>query len=288
MEGIKQITIEDKNYPDALRKIPNAPKVLYYRGILPVKKEQCFAVVGTRRPSEYGQEATIQITGGLVDSGLTIVSGLAPGIDTFAHRTCVEKGARTIAVLGSGLSEKSMYPQQNVHLSREILKHGGCLISEYDTTDPGYKSNFPERNRIVSALSLGALVVEAKEKSGSLITARLAILHGKKLFAVPGPIYTQNAKGPNKLIKAGATLVESAQDILDVLGIELAPRSLGEAGAENKEEQLIIDALIEGSLYIDKIIEKTKLSAAAVASHLALMEIKGTIRSLGANTYALP
>ena len=289
MDNIQTINIEDKNYPELLKKISNAPKVLYYRGVLPTNQENCFAIVGTRRPSLYGQQATIEITGQLADANATIVSCMAPCIDTFAHKACVEKGKRTIAVLGTGLDEKSIYPQQNVQLSRDIMSTGGCLISEYPPETPGYPSNFSQRNRIVSGLSLGVLVVEAKEKSGSLITAQYAKVQKKQLFAVPGPIHTLNAKGPNTLIKEGATLVESAQDILSVLGIDSNALAKNDnvATAENSQEQLIFVALQEGSLYIDAIIEKTNLSAPIVGSTLALMEISGKIRHLGGNIYSL-
>ena len=287
MEEIKEVKITDKEYPELLKKISDAPGVLYYRGTLPNKDEKCFAIVGTRRPSDYGQRATLQIAGELADVGLIIVSGMAPGIDTFAHKISVEKGARTIAVLGTGLDEKSIYPQTNLQLSREILKNNGCLISEFEPGTPGYPNNFRQRNRIISALSLGVLVIEAKEKSGSLITAGFAKMQNKKLFAVPGPIFSLNAKGPNKLIKEGATLVESAQDILDILGIEpqkVLPKLFV---AENEQERAILAVLTEESLYIDKIIEKTKLSPSQIATSLALMEISGKIRNLGGNTYTL-
>src|SRR3989338_5555675 len=289
MEEVKIVKIEDKNYPESLKKISGAPKVLYYRGALP-SSAPCIAVVGTRRPSDYGQQATLKIAGELADDGFVIVSGMAPGIDTFAHTICVEKNRRTIAVLGTGIDEKSIYPQQNLELSRKIIATGGCLISEFKPGTPGYPNNFRQRNRIISALSLGVLVVEAKEKSGSLITAGFAKLQNKKLFAVPGSIYTLNASGPNKLIKEGATLVESAQDILDVLEIEPQTAQHVEpfaANAENLPEIAILTALKEGSLYIDTIIEKTKLSAPATASTLALMEISGKIRHLGGNVYSL-
>ncbi|MDO8530426.1 MAG: DNA-processing protein DprA [bacterium] len=287
MEEIKQIKITDKNYPKAIKKLSDAPEVLYYRGTLPTADEICVAVVGTRRPSDYGQRATLQITGELADAGVTVISGMAPGIDTFAHRTCVERGKRTIAVLGTGIDEKSLYPKSNLQLSRDIIKTGGCLITEYPAGTRATKFTFPQRNRIVVALSQGVVVIEAKEKSGSLITARLANEQKKELFAVPGPIYTLNSIGPNKLIKAGATLTESAQDVLDVLGIELAPRSFSEVASENPEEQLIFAALKEESLTIDAILKKTKLSVPVVGAALANMEISGKIRNLGGNTYSL-
>ncbi len=189
MEDIKEIKIEDKNYPKLLKKFPDAPKVLYYRGNFIQQNESCFGIVGTRRPSPYGQQVTLQIAGELADAGLIIVSGMAPGIDTFAHKICVEKGKRTIAVLGTGLDEKSIYPQSNLALSKKIIETGGCLISELPPRTHGSIYSFPKRNRIISALSLGVLVVEAKDKSGSLITANYAKRQNKKLFAMPGKIY---------------------------------------------------------------------------------------------------
>jgi DNA processing protein len=288
MEEIKQVKIEDADYPELLKQISGAPKVLWYRGILPSPIEICVAVVGTRRPSPYGQQATLQLAGDLANAGVTIVSGMAPGIDTFAHKICVEKGRRTIAVLGTGLDEKSIYPQTNLVLSREIIKHGGCLISELSPHEHGSKFTFPRRNRIISGLSLGVVVIEAKEKSGSLITADYARKQQKKIFAVPGPIFVLNSAGPNKLIKKGATLVESAEDILDVLGIESASaKASADFDAATPQEVAILTALKEGSLYIDAIIATTKLNASSVATTLALMEISGKIRNLGGNTYSL-
>ncbi len=283
--GVKQISIKDKSYPESLKKILDAPKILYYRGNF-IKDEFCFAVVGTRRPSPYGQQATLQITRELAESGLTIVSGMAPGIDTFSHRACVESNKRTVAVLGTGLDEKSIYPRQNLELSREIIKNGGCLISELPLGTHGSNFTFPKRNRIISGLSLGVLIVEAKEKSGSLITVNYAKQYRKKIFAIPGQIFSSNAKGPNKLIKNGARLVENANDILEELNF--TPQKIKkEIFDENKEENLILMALKEEPIYIDKIIEKTKLNANIVATTLALMEISGKIRNLGGNIYAI-
>jgi len=286
MEEIKQVSIEDNDYPESLKKIPETPKILHYKGEFVKKGEICFAIVGTRRPSSYGQQATLQITKELANAGLTIVSGMAPGIDTFSHKACVEIKKRTIAVLGTGLDEENIYPQQNLELAKKIIENGGCLISESPPGTHGSKFTFPRRNRIISGLSLGVLIVEAKEKSGSLITAKYAKLHHKKLFAVPGPIFSSNSKGPNKLIKEGAQLIENADDILEVLNI--APQKIKkEFFAENETEKLILDTLKEESLYIDNIIEKTKLNAPLVASTLALMEISGKIRNLGGNVYSL-
>ncbi len=286
MNDTCKITIEDKEYPEELKKIKGAPKILYYKGVLPSLNEKCIAIVGTRRCSPYGQQVALKISGELVDAGITIISGLAPGIDTFSHRAVVEKRKRTIAVLGTGLDEKSIYPQINLDLSRKIIEYGGCLISELPEGTSGAVYTFPKRNRIISGLSLAVLVIEAKEKSGSLITADYAIKQNKKLFAVPGPIYSANSSGPNKLIKNGAKLITGANDILNELGLQ-SERTQNKIEFDNDEEKLILQALKDGALQVDKIIEKTKLGASAVATTLALMEISGKIRNLSGNNYAI-
>lgn len=216
---IRAISIEDKNYPKLLRKIKNPSKILYYLGEIKAaaqmgeprlwREEPCFAIVGTRRFSPYGKRIALEITGDLAEAGLTIVSGLAPGIDTFAHRATIERKRRTIAVLGTGLDEKSIYPQSNLKLAKEILELGGCLISEYEPGTRGTQFTFPQRNRIISGISLGVLVVEAKERSGALITANWAKTQNRKIFAIPGSIHASNSKGCHLLIKRGAKLVET-------------------------------------------------------------------------------
>jgi len=286
-DEIKTTNIQDENYPKLLKGIKNAPEVIYYRGEMK-SDENCFAVVGTRRFSPYGKQVALEMAGDLAEAGLIIVSGLAPGIDTFCHTAAVERRKRTIAVLGTGVDEKSIYPQSNLKLAQKILETGGALISEYPPDQRGTQFTFPQRNRIISGLSLGILVVEAKEKSGALITAEWARKQKRKIFAVPGPIHSLNSKGCHYLIKNGAKLVENANDILEELNLKclrfhLRQETLG----ENEEESLILEALKEGPLYIDKIIGKTKLKASEVASTLAILEIKGKVRNLGGNTFAL-
>ena len=282
---IRILKIEDKNYPKLLKEIKEPPKVLYYRGELN-PGDQCFAIVGTRRCSDYGKQVALEMAGDLAEAGLIIVSGLAPGIDTFAHTATVERKKRTIAVLGTGIDEKTIYPQSNLKLAQRILETGGCLISEYPPGTPGSKFTFPQRNRIISGLSLGVLVVEAKEKSGALITANWAKKQGRKIFAIPGLIHSLNSKGPHYLIKNGAKLVENANDILEELNLPKSTRP-GEVLGETEEENLILETLKEGPLDIDKIIEKTRLPAATVASTLSILEIKGKVRNLGNNVYAI-
>jgi len=296
---MKTVLIKDKNYPKLLKEIADPPKILYYLGEIKAE-ENCFAIVGTRRFSSYGKQVALEIAGDLAGAGLIIVSGFAPGIDTFAHQATIERKKRTIAVLGTGLDEKSIYPKSNLKLVEKILETGGCLISEYPPGTQGTNFTFPQRNRIISGLSLGVLVVEAKPPlpnfwcegkersgSGSLITARYAFEQKRKVFAVPGPIYSSNSKGCHFLIKKGAKLVENANDILKELGIKEEGIRKEELIGESKEENLILEALKEGALYIDEIIKKTKLPAAAIASTLAILEIKGKVKNLGGNVYAL-
>jgi len=286
VKEIKKVTIKDKNYPKLLKKIVNPPEILYVRGeIFP--EEKCFAIVGTRRCSAYGKEIALAIAGELAEAGLTIVSGLAPGIDTFAHRATLERDKRTIAVLGTGLDEESIYPRSNLSLARKILETGGGLISEYPPGTSGSKFTFPQRNRIISGLSLGVLVVEAKRKSGALITAEWAKKQGRKILAVPGPVHSLNSQGCHYLIKKGAELVENANDVLRELSLPQLTRTGFFEKAENSEEQLILGALKEGALEIDKIIEKTNLFPQRVAALLAILEIEGKVRNLEGNIYAL-
>jgi DNA processing protein len=218
MAPVKVIDIENENYPELLKKIINPPKVLYVVGNV-YPEENCFAVVGSRQCSFYGKRVASEISGDLTESGLTIVSGLAQGIDAAAHQAVLKRKKRTIAVLGTGIDEKSFYPKENINLAKEILKNNGCLISEYPPGTAGSRFSFPQRNRIISGLSLGILVVEAKEKSGSLIAAQWAQKQEKKIFSVPGGIYFSNSRGTNFLIKNGAILTESANDILKELDI---------------------------------------------------------------------
>jgi len=286
MNEIKEITIEDKNYPQLLKEIKNPPKKLYFLGkIFP--KENCFAIVGTRKCSNYGKEVAYKTASQLSEAGLTIVSGLAPGIDTIAHKATIERKGRTIAVLGTGLDRKVIYPKSNLRLIDKILEYGGAIISEFEPKTHGTKYTFPQRNRIISGLSLGVLVVEARMKSGALITANYAKEQGRKIFAVPGSVFSQTSKGCHFLIKNGAKLVEDAKDILEELGIKKFKARKKEIEGRTPEEILILEVLKEGALDIEKIIEKTKLSPSKVACTLSILEIEGKIKNLGGNTYSI-
>lgn len=286
MDEIKTITLDNQAYPHPLKKIANPPQILYIRGkILP--QENCFAVVGTRLCSSYGKQVALEITGDLAEAGLVIVSGMAVGIDTWAHQAALERGRRTIAVLGTGLDDKSIYPQENLKLAHQIIQTGGCLISEFPPGTFGRKSNFPKRNRIIAGLSLATLVIEAKSRSGALITASWTKSQGKKVFAVPGPIFSSNSRGPHWLIKNNGLLVENAGDILKHFPVILATPGVARVGGGTLKENLILGALKEGSLHIDDIVKQTNLPVAKVCSILAIMEIEDKIRNLGGNIYSI-
>ena len=291
-ENIKKIKLTDIEYPDRLKDIKNQPKEIYYCGDISLANKTCLAVVGARRFSSYGKQVTYEIVERLIDAGFIIVSGIAPGIDTLAHQIVVEKNAKTIAILGTGIDKKSFYPKANIKLAQKIIDQGGCIISEYPTGTSATKFTFPQRNRIMAGISLGILVIEAKLKSGSLITANYGFAQNKKIFAVPNSIYTQNSKGCNLLIKKGAKLVEEVNDILEEfkklnidfnLKIDYAPDVIG----ATKEEQIILDLLNDGALDMERISEKSQLSAAVIMSTIANLEIDNKIQDLGSGIYSI-
>lgn len=283
-DEIKKVSIEDPDYPEILKSIDNPPDTLYVMGRLK-RRENGIAIVGSRRCTSYGKEVTLHIGRELAENGLTIISGFAPGIDTMAHYSAIEVHGRTIAVLGTGLDKNSIYPKSNIGLIKKILENGGAIISEFPPGTHGAKYTFPKRNRIIAGLSCGVLVVEARMKSGALITAEHAFSQKKPVFAIPGQIYSQTSKGCHYLIKMGAKLVDGAGDILKELGIEYKTKmELIEGGGE---ENLILNVLSEGALNIEKIIEKTGLSAQRIASQLAILEIKGKVKKLDGNIYAI-
>lgn len=286
---IRKISIEDELFPESLRKIKRPPKELYYCGqILP--KENCLAIVGARTCSKYGTECCLEIGSQIAASNLTIVSGLARGIDSFAHFSAVKNKRRTIAVLGTALDKENFYPKENLKLAEEILKNNGLIISEYA---PGSKTGpyaFAERNRLIAGLSLGTLMIEAREKSGSLITAANTLEQGKKLFVVPGNIHSLLSKGGHALIKNGAKLVESGEDILRELKIDYLPniiKSDKPTLSYGNDEEKILNALSENSLDIETLIKLTGLPANKIMGLLAALEIKNKITNLGDNIFCL-
>ena len=289
-EKIKIIKKSSQEYPKILREISNAPKQLYVRGELPKNHEMNFAVVGTRAASEYGKTLAFKIAKELSELGFNIVSGLALGIDTQAHLGALAGGGhangragKTIAVLGSGIDDTSIFPKENLTLVKKIIDSGGAVISEYEPEAKSEIWYFPERNRIVSGLSRGALVVEAPEKSGALITARLALEQNREVFAIPGSVFSKNSIGANNLIKSGAKMVTSVDDILEELNFTGLKSKKKENKKENMspEEKVIFNIIEKEPVHIDKICEIAKMPASRVMSIVSILEIQGIIKNIG-------
>ncbi|MFA6364790.1 MAG: DNA-processing protein DprA [Candidatus Paceibacterota bacterium] len=275
---------ESKLYPSLLFEIPGAPKTLYYRGIPPTSRESCVAIVGTRKASREGLVLAHELAESLVLRGITIVSGLALGIDGAAHEGALKANGRAIAVLANGLD--AVYPRQHEHLAEHILESGGCLISEYPEGTPAYPSQFLERNRIVSGLSIATIVIEAPLRSGSIATARNAIEQGREVFVFPGSVKSVNYKGSHMLIRNGARLVTSCADILEDLGVESSssPTTIKENTASLSEvESQIVNTLTSARepLTIDKILELTTLQPHIVSEKLTLLLFSGMIEEVG-------
>ena len=282
-DEIKIIKKSSRDYPKLLKEIHNAPKQLYVRGSLPKSCELNFAIVGTRAASEYGKTLAFKIAKELSELGFNIVSGLAIGIDTQAHLGAVEGKGKTIAVLGSAIDNNSIYPSQNLKLVDKIINSGGAVISEYAPETKSEIWFFPERNRIIAGISRGVLVVEAPEKSGALITARLALEQNREVFAIPGSLFSKNSLGTNNLIKSGAKLVSSVDDILEELNLtDLKPKAM--KTFENnlsKEEALILKIIEVEPLHVDKICEVAKMTTNQILSTISMLEIQGIIKNIG-------
>lgn len=274
---IRTINLNDPDYPSLLKEIYDPPAVLYVRGEIP--QGIYLAVVGTRRMSDYGERATRQLVRELSRLGVVIISGLATGIDTVAHETALENKGKTIAVLGSGIDDQAIFPASNVKLAHRIVEQGGAVISEYPPLTRAMRYYFPLRNRIISGLSKGVLVVEAPEKSGALVTAYRALEQNREVFALPGPIYSSRSWGTNHLIQKGAKLVLQVEDILTELGLEI--KKVKKTVQLTLEEEIILKSLAEESLHIDELQKRTSLDMAKLSSTLTLLELKGLIRHLG-------
>ncbi len=284
------ITIDrkHKNYPKPLLEIHDSPEILYCRGNLKLLNSACFSVVGTRKLTSYGKEAARLITGELARNGFTIVSGLALGIDAVAHKAALDCDAKTIAVLGTGIDDRGIYPETNFGLAQEILKKGGLIISEYSIGTPGLKHQFPERNRIISGLSVGVLIVEADKKSGSLITAECALDQNRDVFAVPGSIFSSKSIGPNTLVQKGAKLVTSANDILEEYGQnpQLFEAKKITLSTKDPIQIKILDILdIKGPVPADEIIRESGEETQKVTTALSMLEIGGYIKITGEGKY---
>ncbi len=289
-EDLKILTIKDKDYPKLLKEIYYPPALMYYRGKLTSEADDfSLGVVGTRKITNYGKQVTPAIVRNLTDNGMVIVSGLALGIDSLAHETCLESNGRTIAVLGSGLDKANIYPWHNQYLVDKIVDQGGLVLSEFPIGTPPLRPHFPQRNRVVSGLSLGILVIEAPIKSGALITARYALEQNREVFAIPGKIYDNNAIGPNNLIKMGAKLITCAEDILEALDLSLVKDFVEtkKIVPDSKQEAEILKHLSNEPIHVDNLVRLTNLDTSVINSTLTLMEMKGRVRNLGSLMYVI-
>ncbi len=281
---ISIITLNDPVYPENLKNINDPPSVLYIRGSPQERDRYAVAIVGSRRPTEYGRRVAEKLSRDLAELGITIVSGLARGIDTVAHSGSLKSGGRTIGVFASGLDR--VYPPENKGLVRRIME-GGYVVSEFPPGTPPNRENFPRRNRLISGLSLAVVVVEAGAESGALITAATGLDQGREIFAVPGSILSKNSAGTNNLIKRGAKPVTSVEDIIE----ELAPALKGLSGYKKRKEKVweleftdkerdIIKIITEEPLHIDDIARRSKRPVSEVAAILLDLELKGVVRQI--------
>ena len=265
----------------ALLEIPEPPEKLYYRGVLPEDDEILLAVVGSRKYSSYGKEACQEIIKGLSGYNITIVSGLALGIDSIAHKAALDASLKTIAVPGSGLNDDVLYPREHFFLAEEIVKKGGALLSEFEPNFKATPYSFPQRNRIMAGLSKAVLIIEAEERSGTLITARLALDYGRDVYVVPGSIFSENSKGAHFLIRQGATPITYATDLLLELGFEVEIHKNIITPENLTPPEKIIFELLKEPLSRAELSENSSLPAEKLNSAMTLLEIKGVIKEEG-------
>jgi len=282
----KVLTVHDEEYPARLREIHDYPPLLYVRGKILPQDEFAVAVIGTRKATAYGRQVTEEITGDLARSSITIVSGLARGIDSIAHRSALEAGGRTIAIFGSGIDV--IYPYENRELAKRIMENG-ALISEYPLGTSPRAEHFPIRNRIISGLSLGVLVTEAGDDSGALITVQTALDQNREVFAVPGSIMSPSSKGTNNIIQQGAKLVGDYKDILEELNLKSVAvhQEVKEVIPASDTEALILSKLSTEPVHVDKICRETNLPIATLTSALSMMELKGMVKQVSGMNYVL-
>ena len=283
-QGIQILTWEDVAYPQRLKEIDQPPPVLYVRGDYLPDDLFAVAIVGTRRVTAYGRQITEELAAFLAANGITVISGLARGVDAVAHQTALKSGGRTIGVLGSGVDK--IYPPEHRAMAEKMMEQG-AILSDYAPGTPPDASNFPPRNRIISGLSLAVVVIEAGETSGALITAEFAAEQGREIFAVPGSILAPQSKGTNKLIQNGALPLLSVHDLMQALNLT----RMGEQKAARKiipadeTEARLMDVLGEEPRHVDEIRNQTALPIEKVSATLALMELKGMVRQVGGMNY---
>jgi DNA processing protein len=285
-KNVQVLTYHDSRYPSRLHEVYDYPPLIYVRGSLLPQDEWCVAVVGTRRATAYGRQVTEEIVKDLTRNRITIVSGLARGIDSVAYRSALSSGGRTIAICACGLD--NIYPPENGELAYKIISNG-ALISEYPVSTKPKPEYFPRRNRILSGLSMGVLVVEAGESSGAVITAHLALEQNREVFAIPGSILSPASAGTNRLIQEGAKLVSNCNDILEELNLTTVARQIEmkEVIPPTETETTLLKYLSHEPVHIDDVCRIAGLSMAIISSTLAMMELKGMVKQVGNMNYVL-
>ena len=286
-EQISLIPFDAPEFPALLKEIPSCPYLLYTKGDINLLKDTSIAIVGSRSFTQYGKMATEHIAQEISRAGICIASGLAFGIDALAHQGALLANGKTIAVLGNSLDSASISPKAHVGLSRQIISGGGLLVSEFPPRTQASPFTFPMRNRIIAGISLATLIIEAAEKSGSLITANYALEFNRDVFAVPGSIFSPQSEGTNNLIKKGAKLIGSINDILEELPLVNCATdhtAIGEPSL-NQEEKTVFTLLSHEPLHIDRIIKLTTLDTSQTVSILTMLEIKGIIKNIGGQNY---
>lgn len=285
MLSISKITPDKNAFIAPLGEIYRPVEKLYFYGTLPAKRQPTVAIVGSRKPTNYGREMTHKFAFTLAKQGVIIVSGLALGIDALAHRACLEADGITLAVLGSGLN--NITPASNQPLAREILKQGGAILSEYEPTMPVLPHQFLERNRIVSGLADAVIIIEAARRSGTLSTAAHALEQGRDVFAVPGNLTSPNSEGCNNLIKQGATLLTDISQVLQTLGLGQPDEPTKLPLVTDPIDQQILKLISGGEQAGDKILAQLKISVAEFNLHLTMLELQDIVRPLGNNRWSL-
>jgi DNA processing protein len=274
------VKLRPEQFPEQLLEIPQPPKTLYARGKLPANDSIYLAVVGSRKYTSYGRDICEKLIHGLKGHPIVIVSGLALGIDSIAHRAALDAGLITVSFPGSGLDNNVLHPQTNIKLAQEIVDKGGCLISELEPNWKATLYSFPQRNRLMAGISKAVLIIEAEEKSGTLITARMATDYNRDVLAVPGSAFSSNSKGTNNLIRQGATPVTTSEEILDALGFKIDKREQNEKEKYadcGKQEMKIIELLRE-PMERNDLVRESGMNIAEANALLSIMEIKELIK----------
>jgi DNA processing protein len=282
---LKPIRLTGQDIPGRLLSIPNAPEALFVAGDLACLQNKCVAIVGSRKVTPYGREVTEQFASTLVKQGVTIISGLALGVDAIAHQACLKAGGKTIAVLPTSLD--AIYPATHQNLAQRILEQGGALISEYENQSQVFKPNFVMRNRLISGLADAVLITEAAEKSGSLHTANFAKKQNKQIFAIPGPINSQTSKGTNQLLQQEATIALKPEDIMKNFGIRTSTKRQSQIAFASKEQAQLYKLIKSGVTNTHELQKQSQLPVDVCNKHLTLLELADAIRADSNNNWGI-